>query len=285
MNPLQAVLFLVGFAAADISLQPFTDSDCGGTAISNIHSNAANPQDGSGCIATNQYQSVQAISVDSGFQCNVFSDSACQNFLQSITAVGCTNVIGTGVICFSQALFSNAFAQSTATVTIGQSIVVSDTGGVPLANAGVNSGCQSSTGCDPTSKFSQSWSHLNKDCSFTVTMSGSYANTNERDYMKGLIAQALVSGTANTRQDLTGSAETNDVIFDMPSFVQVVVTGPDSAIQAQMTATLAVECLPASDGDCQSILATLTTAALGAVPEVGGVLAGAFTVACQVATA
>jgi hypothetical protein len=284
MNPLQALLFLVGLAAADISLQPFTSTDCGGTVINDIHSNAANPQDGSGCIATNQYQSVQAVSVDPGFQCNVYSDNACQDFLQSITAVGCTNVIGTGVICFSQALFDNAFAQSTATVTIGQSIVVSDTGGGPLMNAAINSGCESSTGCDPTSPFSQPWEHLNKDCSFTVTMTGSYANTNERDYMKGLIAQALTSGTTDTRQDLTGSAEDNDTIFNLPSFVQVVVTGPDSSIQAQMTATLAVECNPASDGDCQSLLGTITNAVLGAVPDVGGILAGAFSVACQVET-
>ena len=60
------------------------------------------------------------------------------------------------------------------------------------------------------------------------------------------------------------------------------MTGPDSSIQAQMTATLAVECNAASDGDCQCVLGTFTTAVLGAVPDVGGVLAGAFPIACQV---
>ena len=60
---------------------------------------------------------------------------------------------------------------------------------------------------------------------------------------------------------------------------------PDSSIQAQMTATLAVECNAASDGDFQGLLGTLTTAVLGAVQDVGGVLAGAFTIACQVVTA
>lgn len=52
--------------------------------------------------------------------------------------------------------------------------------------------------------------------------------------------------------------------------------------QAQMTVKLEVSCADSpSDEGCDSILQDITNAVLGAVPEVGGLIAGAFDVACD----
>jgi hypothetical protein len=49
-----------------------------------------------------------------------------------------------------------------------------------------------------------------------------------------------------------------------------------------MTVKLEVSCADSpSDEGCDSILQDITNAVLGAVPEVGGLIAGAFDVACD----
>ncbi|KAK6535578.1 hypothetical protein TWF694_002033 [Orbilia ellipsospora] len=266
---------------ADISLQAFDQMGCGGNVINNVHSNPSAPKDGSGCIALNQFQSVGIVSADPGFKCNVYSDAACQSFLESFTSAGtCTNVIATGIICFSQALFDNPFAESSVQVQLGTKVITVDAGGGVLVQDGKNQACGTS-GCDPSNPFSKSFQHFNKDCSLTVTMTGNYDNTNERDYMAALLAQTMNSAETNARQDLTGSSEDNDNVLDLPSFAQVVINDKNGNNQAQMTVQFDVACNPPSSGDCNSLLSQVTSAVLGEVPAVGGLLAEAFSIVCS----
>ncbi|KAF3928574.1 hypothetical protein AA313_de0200970 [Arthrobotrys entomopaga] len=268
-------------ALADISLQAFDQMDCTGNVINNVHSNPSAPQDASGCIALNQFQSVGIVTVDPGFKCNIYSDAACQDFLASFTSAGtCTNVIATGVICFSQALFDNPFAESNVQVQLGQKIITVDLEGNVLVQAGKNQACGNS-GCDPSNPFSKGFSHFNKDCSLTVTMHGNYDNTNERDYMAALLAQTMSTAETNLRLDLTGSSEDDDRVLDLPSFAQVVINDKNGNNQAEMTVQFDVACNPPSAGDCNSLLDVVTSTVLGQVPEVGGLLAQAFQVVCS----
>jgi hypothetical protein len=92
---------------ADISLQTFDDEVCGGeggAVLSNVHANGNDLHDSSNCVSQGAYKSVNVVSVDPGFRCNLYGDSACQNFLgQAVLSVGCTvGIHGQGVICFNQ---------------------------------------------------------------------------------------------------------------------------------------------------------------------------------------
>ncbi|KAF3916805.1 hypothetical protein ABW20_dc0108762 [Dactylellina cionopaga] len=279
-RPLVLSSFL-GAALADISLQAFDQMGCTGNVLNNVHSNPSAPKDGSGCIALNQFQSVGIVTADPGFKCNVYSDAACQSFLQSFTSAGtCTNIIATGIICFSQALFDNPFSESTAQVQIGQKIITVDEAGNALVQSGKSQACGNS-GCDPSNPFSKSFQHFNKDYSLTVTMTSNYDSTNERDYMAALLAQTMATAETNSRQDLTGSSEDNDNVLDVPSFAQVVINDKNGNNQAQMTVQFDVTCNPASGGNCDGLLGTVTSAILGEVPGVGGLLAAAFSVECS----
>jgi hypothetical protein len=281
MNKL-ALIFFFGLASADISLQVFDQGGCQGNVANNIHSNLANPQDSSGCIAPGQYSSIGILTADPGFQCNLYSDAECQNFLTDASTAGvCTEITGNGVICFSQALFDNPFAESTAEVTLGLTLITVDLASNTLVYAAVSAGC-GANGCDPTTPFTKSFDHFNKDCTLSVSMEGNYDSTNQRDYMSGLLQSAMEAADTNFRQDLTGSSEDNDDVLDTLSFSQVVISNTQSgANEAQMSVTVTVDCAPSSLADCQSLLDQVTTTALGAVPGVGGILASAFSVVCQ----
>ncbi|KAK5043616.1 hypothetical protein LTR84_011376 [Exophiala bonariae] len=269
--------------AGSISLLPFSDTDCGGTQLQDIQSNNANPQDTSNCVSPGPYQSVNIVSVDSGFQCNVYSDNQCQDFLESFTSTGCTTVAGSGVICFSQALFDNPLAETLATVTVGGPVLTVNGGGAgALITEAVSSAC--TNGCNPNNPFKQGYNHLNVEGTQSVAMTGTFTSNNQRDYMAALLQGAMTAALTNQREDLCCSPETDDVIVDSPTFFQVVLTDQNTqAVQAQMTATITITSSPGSTGiDCGSTQASVTSSVLGAIPGVGGLLATAFTVACVV---
>ncbi|KAK6359338.1 hypothetical protein TWF696_000499 [Orbilia brochopaga] len=276
---LTAASLFFSAAQASINLLVYDSMGCEGSILANARNNPGAPQEGSGCVASNIYQSVGVLSADPGFQCNLYSDPGCQNFMSTVSAGGlCTNVIGQGVICFSQAQFDNPFAGTVAQVQVGTNILTVDRGGGFLVQSGVNQAC-GDRGCDPTNVFSKPFRHFNKDCTLTVQMAGNYGDTNQRDYIVGLLRQAYESATTNVRADLRQSAADDNLVRDVPSFVQVVIDRNGNN-QAEMSVSMNVACNPPSKGLCDDAVSGVTSAALGAVPSVGGVLAVVFEITC-----
>lgn len=282
-------LFSLALAVADISLQTFSDDDCGGgggTALQNVHANGQGTADASGCQSLGQFNSARVVSVDSGFQCNLYSDSSCGSFLETVSTVECTPVIGQGAICFNQAAFSNPFVESTSTVSVGQ-LAIQVFGGSSLQtqiDTAVNQACGSGTSCDPTNTLvlSQTIPPANpgacneglaqvdpkacasEDCKTTISMSGGFGSGDQRDYIKGLMQKAL------------------DTVPSPVSFVGVRVVDKNLAQQATMAVSASSQCTsvpPPSAFDCTDTLKDAVSGALALVPEVGGVLSTVFQVA------
>ncbi|OAP55713.1 hypothetical protein AYL99_09865 [Fonsecaea erecta] len=283
-------LSLFGLATADISLQIITDNNCGadgGEILQDIHANLGNQFDSTECIATGQYNSVNLVSVDPGFQCNLYGDAACANFLRTVNTVGCEPIIGLGTICFDQSLFTNPFAQSTAVISVGTQPI--NLFGGDLFDAVVKSSVQhscSDTGCDNTNPLvlttnippSNPACHegldqidpsacATEDCTTTVTLTGNFDNSNERDYMESLL-QNVAAG----------------IVSNPVSFLQVEMKSPSSAVQAGLTLDFVSQCnsvSPPSSFDCSSAISDVGSAALALIPDVGGVIATIFQVACD----
>ncbi|KIW21667.1 hypothetical protein PV08_02247 [Exophiala spinifera] len=290
MKGFLSLFSLILVVAADISLQTFIDDNCGAdgsTAIQDVHANGKDTVDSSGCELQGQFNSVNIVSVDPGFKCNIYSDTACQNFIMSTEIVACTPVIGQGVSCFNQATFDNPFIESTSDVAIG-ALTVQVVGGDSLQNQinnAVNQACTSGSACDPTNTLvlSQTFGPGNpacneglqdidpkacssETCTTTISMSGSFDDNNQRDYMKAVIQKALNNTPA------------------LVSFVAVQVVDKNKALQASMTVSTASQCTtirPPPDFQCSDTLKDLVSGALGLVPDVGGVASLSFQVACD----
>lgn len=145
MTPLALLPLLIRLTTAAISLATFQATDCSGNLDTNVHSNPANGAESSDCVATNQFNAVQVVSADQGFQCNIYSDRACQNFLDTFQTAGvCGAVIGSGVICFSQADFDNPLAGATAAMTVGTTLLTVTTAGSSLVSSGTQTSCSNS---------------------------------------------------------------------------------------------------------------------------------------------
>ncbi|KAK3707750.1 hypothetical protein LTR37_011927 [Vermiconidia calcicola] len=220
-----------------------------------------------------------------GFQCNIYSDGACQNFVGTVkpspalTRDICNGIPGSGITCFNQAAFDNPFADSTAEVTVGSKQITVDIDGKSLAFLSIDQACNDN-GCDPTNKFTHPFEHSNKDCTESVTVEGNYDNADQREYMKSLLGETLLKTESNRRLDLCCSSEDNNIIKDVASFAQVVVNDALGNNQAQMSVTVGVDCIDTTALDCASTRNTLTEAALSTVPAVGGLAAGIFKVLC-----
>ncbi|KAF2739123.1 hypothetical protein EJ04DRAFT_519650 [Polyplosphaeria fusca] len=277
---------LAGLAAADgITLQLFDGPSCNQDSlhpdgvVANVASNPGADKDGSGCVA-HEFNSSRAIDISPGFQCNLYSDASCQNFLYAVTAQdGCDGGPGGGVICFNQALFENPFAESSAQITVGNKVLTSNSYVSNTVSDGIGNAC-GNNGCDPTNKASAAFIHFNQEGTQTVSVSGNYDNGDQRDYMKGLLLDVLEKTKTNMQVDTRGSAETDDITVDVFSFYQVVINDKNGNNQAQMSITLDVTTNPAKEGDC-GIVGTIEGAALGEVPAVGGLLAKAFELTCE----
>lgn len=291
-----ALCALVGFVAAEgITLQLYEEPDCGisfipgstipliqQTVIANVASVSGNDKDSSGCVA-HDFNSTRAIQGDSGFRCNIYSDASCQNFIYTVDgpsscATQGLEGAGKGILCFSQALFDNPFAESHAEITVGSNVITSNIGGPGMIFTAAKNACTES-GCDPTNVLSNGWVHLNKHGQETLSLTGSFHSGNQRDYLVQLINAVISKSVSNQREDRTGSAETDDQILDMFTFYQVVISDLKGNEQARMTATWAVTVEPPKKGDC-GIVGTIEKAAFNKIPGVGGVLAQAFDFVC-----
>ncbi|KAF3910079.1 hypothetical protein AA313_de0201027 [Arthrobotrys entomopaga] len=285
---LPLALFFLDTVLADISLQTFYQMGCTGGVVSNVHPNvAAASQVASGCIALNGFQSVGVVSADSGFQCNIYSDSTCTNFLATFDSNfrgACTNIIGSGVTCFGtgQTLSDNPITTSTATITIGKNVITTDSWGTSLVMTGKDKAC-GDTDCDATKLIPTPFKHLNKTCEQTVKMEGFYNNPDERDYMAALLGKILGKAMTNERADTTGSGGNNQWIRDIPSFASVVMSDESTGhYQAMMAVTVDVQCNSPVKGNCEGLIPSITADLLGQVPKVGDVIATGFKIGCQV---
>lgn len=288
-------LFLcsVGLAAADISLQSFNDDLCGGdggTVTQNVHASGSDQFESSQCQASGQFGSINIVSVDAGFQCNIYGDAACANFLQSVSTVACTTIVGQGAICFNQAAFTNPFVDSTAVVTVGTQ-AIQFVGGDSLQNqlnTAVSQACPSSGGCDSTNTLTRTQTFgpsnptacnegldqipgaraacSSEDCTSVISLSGNFDNSNQRDYMKGLMQGALNNAPSPV------------------SFLQVDINDKNGDNQASLQAVVTTQCVtvpPPSAIDCSDAFKDGVSAGLSAIPDVGGFLAAAFQVVCD----
>lgn len=277
---------LVGLAAAQgVTLQLFDGGACNTNkahpdkVVANVNTNSAAAQQGSGCIAVN-FKSAKFLKFTNGFKCNLYSDPGCGNFIQDLTANdACDSFSGQSVECFSQTDFDNPFADSQVSITVGQKDVGVTQNTDSLFEQGISKAC-SDTGCDPTNMVSFPYRHFNQNGQTTISVTGSYSNTNQRDYMKALLEAVQAKTLHNLGVDLKGSSENDDLTANQFTFFQIVIRDPNGNIQCQMTVTINTTTQKQQPGDC-GIVGTLESAALGAVPAVGGLLAKAFQFTCQ----
>ncbi|KAJ9604127.1 hypothetical protein H2200_011650 [Cladophialophora chaetospira] len=307
-----SLLFLYRLATAAISLQEFASEQCTGSQVGSVLSNAGNQFDSSGCVPSNQFHSVTLITADPGFVCNIYADTACANFPVTLepTAPGtCVNVIGAGAICFSQALFDNPLADSTAAVVIGGSSVTialpSDNFGEKAINLAFGNAIDQACGdkgCSPTTVQTTTSVHQTCEtfeievckhdatCQQTIQVNGNDDNTNQRDYMKGLLLATFVTANKqdpNTDGILTSANDTKGVGGLNPihvlSFASVVLNDAKGNNLAEMSVEVDMQCsaLTPRESGCNDTFKTVVDAALGLVPDVGGLVAAAFDLSCQ----
>jgi hypothetical protein len=300
-------LLLVDSALASIRIIAFTDSGCGsdsGTLLNTVQSNPADKVQSSGCIAmTSNFGSIAVSDADTGFTCNLYSDINCQSIVTSLVGpvkggTACHPVIGQSASCFCDACFSNPFAVSKAEVTLSQKVVqgtqgplITESGAVQglkaQLQAAINQDC-SFNGCLGSKPFEQDFSLIGscgdakqcgEKCTQSITVTGDFDDTNQKDYMQALLLAALTEANKHTDTQVEQSAE--DGIQNIVSGAQVVINDQNGNDQASMKVLFSVSCSnDAPDLDCGGDLPTAISTVLGLVPEVGGFLAAGFSAAC-----
>ncbi|KAJ2984285.1 hypothetical protein NQ176_g53 [Zarea fungicola] len=274
------------FAAADgISLQLFDGPSCNQNSqqpdkvVANVNTNSAGKVDTSGCFAA-AFKSARVISFTEGFKCNVYRDSSCKDFSQSITAQdGCDAIPGSSVLCFNQAAVDNPFAQSKVSITVGSKEITVNQDTPALLFEGIGLAC-GDTGCDPTNKRRFPFQHFNQDGFESISLTGSYENVNQRDYMRAILGKVVSEAAHGFGVDTTGSTEGRGLFASQYTFFQIVIRDKGGSIQAQMTATIDVTTQSTKEGDC-GIVGQLEKLALKQIPAIGGLLASSFDFVCK----
>jgi hypothetical protein len=254
--PLLAFFALLPLYLCDISVVAFDDSQCAGDRVGpNIHSSPGAVHETSACQANGDYSSVNVLSLDPGFQCNLYADEQCQTFLATVKQVGCMPIIGKGINCFSQISFDDPLAGTKGSLGIGASrILVKDQ---DLGNAVgqlIDKACGNGI-CDTTTKDTLTYTHETKcllvvgpsgledtqacsskaQCTQTMTVDGHFSNTNQRDYMKEALKTAMTKGTdfGVFRPNKFG-----DVLRNQLSFAGVQINDAKGANLALVRSTL-----------------------------------------------
>jgi hypothetical protein len=254
--PIITFFAILPFCICDISLLAFDDSQCAGDRVGiNVHSNPGAQFEGSGCQAIGAYSSVNVLSLDAGFKCNLYADDQCQSFLASATQVGCVPVIGKGVICFSQASFDNPLAGSQGRLGIGSTTLIASYS--DIANSVgqlVDKVCGTGI-CDTTTKDITTFTlgtdcesglanvdgnptltvcDKHETCTQTLTVDGQFTNTNQKDYMRETLKTAMA-------QDYGGGAPkdaSSDFTRGLVSFAGVQINDAKGALLALVRSTL-----------------------------------------------
>lgn len=281
-----ATPFLVGAVAAiDVAtLQLFDGPSCNQNSIKPdkvvgvLSTNPFSKNNASACLAT-PFNSVKLTSLPPGFACNFFSDTQCQTLTGSLDHKdGCDVLQGASVMCFNKDQANNKFQDSSVSLAVGIKSIGVSQNTASLFIEGIQQAC-GETGCDPTNQRSFPYQHFNQDGLTTITLTGSYSNTDQRDYMQAILVSAQQKTLHNLGVDTKGSPENADLVADQFTFFQIVIRGPDGGIQCQMTATINTTTQPAKQGDC-GVVGTLESFVLGSIPAVGGLAAKAFHYVC-----
>lgn len=297
-------LSLLGLAAANIQLTSFEGTECdqfGARAVQNVSPNPGADFQSSGCQTAGSFGSVKISSIDPGFVCNIYADFACQQFLLTVSEQICQPVIGQGIICFAQVLFENPLALTTAFVTIGtQSIAVSqgsfdEPKGFDriIRNAAADL-CAQGNACDGGRTFTKEFSSntcvnnlsalggtfigCTKTCKQILTLEGTFADSNSRDYMVSILASAVQTALTPADSKKIVSPEMDDLV-SVPNFATVEIRNPDTSIKGSMTLKVGIDCKNELRGDLGCDTGGISSV-LGKLPGVGGFLSGGYSVTC-----
>lgn len=281
---------LARLVSASISLATFSQPNCGGEIGNNVRSNTANQFQSSECIATNQFSSVEVITADPGFQCNIYSDRACANYLGTFETTGeCGSIIGSGVICFSQNAFDNPLDGAVGNLLVGSKFVTVVKQASELVQLGVGQACND-VGCDPTNSFSEIQNPMSTKELVTVSVEGNYDNSAQRDYMRNVLQEAFRMAQSPDRNnpmaflgvspdDPTLAVLQDPFIHDIPTFGQVVLNDAQGRTLAEMSIRI-TQTDSETQKACEDSVGKIAGAALSAIPVVGGVAGLIFTVGC-----
>ncbi|KAJ2973623.1 hypothetical protein NQ176_g6502 [Zarea fungicola] len=281
-----ASLLAASLVAADgVTFQLYNGPSCNQNklkpdkVVANINSNSGADKSSSGCIAAT-FKSGKFIKFQNGFKCNIYKDSGCADFIGAVTAQdGCDSFPGGSVQCFNQAEFDNPFTDSKVSITVGSKDVGVSQNTGSLFIEGIGQAC-GDTGCDPTNKRSFPYRHFNQNGFTSISVTGTYANTNQRDYMKAILVAVQTKTLHDLGVDLKGSSANDNLTANQFTFFQVVIRDRNGSIQAQMTATVDTTTQKQKEGDC-GLVGDVEKFALSQIPAVGGLAAKAFDIVCK----
>ncbi|KAH7081050.1 hypothetical protein FB567DRAFT_551807 [Paraphoma chrysanthemicola] len=188
----------------------------------------------------------------------------------------------------------------TAQLTVGSSMVpLSRLDGAKFVGDALRKVC-SNTGCDSgttvtTPEYSAQFKTFGDriGCKWSVTASGNYDSTDERDYMIALLTTSLTA-TAKV-ETITISKEDNPLcdhqgrpgcvnekieITSGVNFQQVVLNLDGGANKGQLDYRLGVQCKKSGGFDCPSAISGNLKDALSGVPGVGLIIAQIFDISC-----
>jgi hypothetical protein len=242
---------------------------------------------------------LKVLAKEPGFECNIYGDPQCNDFLRGSSDQepdACVLNQGQGVICFCQECFTNPFFLTKAVVTTGSQKVAavtsfSDASKVHIDT--INQAC-GDNGCDSGNTMEASYDRSTctdprncprQICRQTTRVTGNYDNTNQRDYMAGLI-KAVVINSTDLNRDIVGTTRDVAQVVNVVNFVQVDINDANGANLAQMTSEIKLECDDGSGSEgfeCDLALLGTINLALNQVPAVGGILAGLTTISCGLA--
>jgi hypothetical protein len=213
-------------------------------------------------------------------------------------------VLATMAGCFADAFTVPAMfrrqGQNNAQLTLGKSFTpLSTIDGAQFVGDGLRDLC-GSNGCDAGTPFVSDVTSGQFEtfgdiigCTWTVTASGNYDNTDQRDYMIALLTTSLTNtaeletitvsiedNSLCTHQGQPSCTNVDEDITSALNFQQVVLNLDSGANTAELSYNLAVECRSGNDFDCGSFVSDNLKDALSAVPEVGAVIAEVFDIAC-----
>lgn len=283
-----ALLTLIAHeASATISLLTFPEPSCGGQFTNNIRSIPSDQFEASGCVATTGFESIQVVTADPGYVCNIYSDLACANFIATVSTVtACAPMDGNAVICFSQNKFDNPLDGATGQLVVSNRQVTSTKPSNDFVTAAVTHAC-GDAGCDSGNPLTAVQNPLTVSTTLTAFMYGNYDNTQQRDYMARVLSEAFTQAQSpprdNPRAFLRGPHFTdldNPTIWDIPTFGQVVLNDASGATIAEMSIEITSE-EPEKSGPCESTAGKISEAAISAIPVVGAVGRLVFKVTCE----
>ncbi|KAJ4329108.1 hypothetical protein N0V84_000468 [Fusarium piperis] len=188
----------------------------------------------------------------------------------------------------------------TAQLTVGGSMILLSTcDGAKIAGDALRQVC-SQFGCDAGTtvnngpfivQFEDFGDKL--ECTWSVTGSGNYDSLDERDYMLNVLTTSLTAtaGVSSIKVSIkdnplcTSQGQLRCETRVLPvtkgvNFQQVVLNKDDGSNTAQLDYRLFVQCKGSSDFNCPAAISGALKDVLGGIPAVGGIIAGAFSLAC-----